>query len=87
MQGHHTYYGILCIININEIFAGGIYSFQEHLIKPNREIYSLLIDRFRLNIKETLFFDDKEKNVTTAKELGIKSIIFNSIEDIKNNCD
>ena len=75
------------IININEIFAGGIYSFQEHLIKPNREIYSLLIDRFRLNIKETLFFDDKEKNVTTANELGIKSFIFNSIEDIKNNCD
>ena len=78
------------IININEIFAGGIYSFQEHLIKPNREIYSLLIDRFRLNIKETLFFDDKEKNVTTANELvqGIskKQESYNSYlsEEIKN---
>ena len=49
-----------------------------------------MIDRFRLNIKETLFFDDKEKNVTTANELvqGIskKQESYNSYlsEEIKN---
>ena len=32
-----------------------------------------------------VFFDDKEKNVIATKNVGIKSFIFNSIEDIENN--
>ena len=50
------------LININEKFDGGIYSYQEHLIKPDYDIYNLLINRFNLNKDETIFFDDKEKN-------------------------
>jgi putative hydrolase of the HAD superfamily len=73
------------VINIDSIFDGGIYSYQEHIIKPDSNIYNLLISRFRLNKKETIFFDDKEKNVIAARKEGIKSFIFNSIEDIKNN--
>ena len=80
-----SYNYIDSIININNIFDGGIYSYQEHLIKPNHEIYDLIINRFNLNKEETLFFDDKEKNVIAANESGIKSFIFNSIIDIKNN--
>ena len=73
------------IININDMFDGGIYSYQEHLIKPSYEIYNLVLNRFSLNKEETLFFDDKEKNVIVANGLGIKSFIFTSIIDIKNN--
>lgn len=72
-------------ININSIFTGGIYSYQEHLIKPNPEIYELIIKRFNLNKSETIFFDDKEKNVKAAKETGLKSIVFTSLQDIKDN--
>ena len=80
-----SYDYINSVLNIKRIFNGGIYSYQEHLIKPNPKIYNLLIDRFKLNKKETIFFDDKEKNVIVACKVGIKSIIFNSINDIKNN--
>lgn len=73
------------VIDINKIFEGGIYSYQEHLVKPNPDIYKLIIDRFKLNKEETIFFDDKEVNITSAYNEGIKSIIFNSIDDIKNN--
>lgn len=72
-------------ININSIFTGGIYSYQEHLIKPNPEIYELIIKRFNLNKNETIFFDDKEKNVKAANETGLKSIVFTSLQDIKDN--
>lgn len=72
-------------ININSIFTGGIYSYQEHLIKPNPEIYELIIKRFNLKKNETIFFDDKEKNVKAAKETGLKSIVFTSLQDIKDN--
>ena len=80
-----SYNYINSIININDMFDGGIYSYQEHLIKPSYEIYNLVLNRFSLNKEETLFFDDKEKNVIAANELGIKSFIFTSIIDIKNN--
>ena len=43
------------------------------------------MDKFNLNKSETIFFDDKEKNVIAACKTGIKSIVFHSIEDIQEN--
>ena len=73
------------LININSIFDGGIYSYQEHIIKPDKRMYNLLIDKYNLKKTETIFFDDKEKNVISAINQGISSYVFKSIEDIKNN--
>ncbi len=72
-------------IDIDKTFDGGIYSYQENIKKPDPRIYELLIDRYNLNKEETIFFDDKEKNVISANSLGIKSFVFKSIDDIKNN--
>ena len=49
------------LINVNIIFDGGIYSYQEHITKPDKRIYNLLIDKYNLKRSETIFFDDKEK--------------------------
>ena len=73
------------LININSTFDGGIYSYQEHIIKPDKRIYNLLINKYNLKRSETIFFDDKEKNVISAINQGISSYVFRSIEDIKNN--
>lgn len=73
------------LININKIFDGGIYSYQEDLVKQDYAIYNLLINKFDLNKEETIFFDDKEKNVAAANKVGIKAFVFTSIEDIENN--
>ena len=73
------------LININKIFNGGIYSYQEHQIKPNYDIYNLLVNKFKLKKEETVFFDDKEKNVIAANNIGIKSFVFTSIDDIEKN--
>ena len=80
-----TYNYISKSINIDTTFDGGIYSYQEHMLKPNPDIYNLLINRFKLNKEETIFFDDKEENIIVANSLGIKGIVFKSIDDIKNN--
>lgn len=73
------------VVNINKTFDGGIYSYQEHLIKPDTSIYNLLINRFKLNKDECIFFDDKERNVIAARNFGIKSFVFRSISDIVDN--
>lgn len=80
-----SYNYINSVIGINGFFDGGIYSYQEHLIKPDTNIYKLLIDKFNLNKEACIFFDDKERNVLVARNLGIKSFVFKSVEDIKNN--
>lgn len=72
-------------IDIDKVFNGGIYSYQEKLLKPDRRIYELIINRYNLNKDETMFFDNKQKNVDAACEFGIKGVLFRTIEDIENN--
>lgn len=78
-----SYHYINDTINIDSTFDGGIYSYQEHLIKPDAKIYTLLFEKYNLPKEETIFFDDKEKNIIAAQALGIKAILFNSITDIE----
>lgn len=80
-----SYNYINSLIDINKNFDGGIYSYQEHLIKPDYNIYNLLISKFNLKKEETIFFDDKEKNVLAANNVGIKSFVFTSTENIEEN--
>ena len=79
------YHYINHLIDIHQIFDGGIFSYREHLIKPDNAIYQLLLERYHLMKEETIFFDDKKKNVDKANQLGIKSFVFTSIQDIENH--
>ena len=80
-----SYHYINHLINIHQIFDGGIFSYQKHLIKPDDSIYQLLLERYHLKKEETIFFDDKKKNVDKANQLGIKSFVFTSVQDIENH--
>ena len=57
-------------------FDGGIFSFAEKCYKPQKEIYKRLLNRYNIEPKETIFFDDNEDNVLAARELGIEAILF-----------
>ena len=66
-------------LKILDTFDGGVFSFKDKLLKPHNEIYELLVERYNLNRKECVFFDDILKNVEAGNKLGIKSIQFKSI--------
>lgn len=68
-------------------FDGGAYSFQEHLKKPNPAFFEVLLNRYHLEPTETIFFDDKEKNVVAAQNLGMKAVVFTSIDDLINTLE
>lgn len=57
-------------------FDGGIFSWKEKCMKPERRIYEILIERYQIDPKRALFFDDREENVRTAIELGIRGVVF-----------
>ena len=59
-----------------EEFDGGIFSYRVKCIKPEEKIYRILLDTYQLNPKETLFFDDRKENVSTAIKMGIQGVVF-----------
>lgn len=62
---------------------GGILSYQEQLIKPDREIYELLLSRYGLRAEDCVFIDDTPVNIEAAKELGIHGIVFQTREQVQ----
>ena len=80
-----SYEYIQSTIDIDKVFKGGVYSYQEKLLKPDRKIYEMIVNRYNLNKDETMFFDDKQKNIDAACEFGFKGVLFRTIEDIENN--
>lgn len=55
---------------------GGILSYKDHVIKPQPEIYELLINRYQLVPEECVFMDDLEENIKGAANAGIHTILF-----------
>ena len=72
------------IKNIEYLFDGIVLSYRIHHIKPNDAIYEELINKYNLDPKETLFIDDREDNMDTAKKFGIngRKVNQNDVEDI-----
>jgi 2-haloacid dehalogenase len=64
-------------------FEGIIVSGQEKLVKPDKEIYELLLSRYALLPDESLFIDDSIKNIETARELGFATIHINGSSSLE----
>lgn len=46
------------------------------LVKPDPEIYQLLLSKFNLKAAECVFIDDRVDNVNAAKALGMSGIVY-----------
>lgn len=59
-----------------DTFDGMVVSGKEKIIKPNAEIYNLLLDRYHLTAENAVFIDDRFENIEGAKNVGIHGIHF-----------
>ena len=66
-------------------FDGKIISGEAGIVKPDVEIYKLLIKRHDLNPQHTVFIDDKEENVRAAELLGIRGIHFQNASKLRKD--
>ena len=57
-------------------FDGAVVSCQEKLLKPEKEIYQRLLERYDLAPEECLFIDDRRENVDAARALGMEGHVF-----------
>ncbi|MCX5699542.1 MAG: HAD family phosphatase [Candidatus Omnitrophica bacterium] len=64
-------------------------SFQMGLIKPDKEIYNLVIRDLGVSPQEIFYTDDRPELVQSAKSLGIQGYVFTNfgqlINDLKDN--
>lgn len=65
-------------------FDGIVVSGEEKLIKPDPEIFMVLLDRYNLKAEESVFIDDSPANIKTAEGLGFKAVLFDNIENVRS---
>lgn len=53
--------------------------------KPDPAIWTALLDRLGAPAGEVLFLDDREVNVVTAREAGIKAFLFTGADDARRH--
>lgn len=53
---------------------GGVFSYEYKKIKPDPEIFHILLKKYDLKASECLFLDDRKDNVVVASNLGFETI-------------
>jgi 2-haloacid dehalogenase len=66
-----------------EWFDGLVISGEERIAKPDRGIFELLLDRFGLDRRRTLFVDDSAANVAVAHDVGLDAVLFRDADGLR----
>jgi putative hydrolase of the HAD superfamily len=59
-----------------DAFSGIVISGEVKLMKPEREVFELLLTRFKLDPRQTVFIDDFLVNIEGARAVGLHAIQF-----------
>jgi epoxide hydrolase-like predicted phosphatase len=75
--------------NFIDWFEDGVFSHEVGVRKPNPQIYKIALKKADVTPQEAVFIDDKPHFLPPAKEMGIRTFLFESPEklreDLKNN--
>lgn len=63
------------------LLDGRVISSEEHVVKPDPEIYNILFSRYDLKPEECVFADDRAENIAMAERLGMRSVLFTTAHD------
>ena len=66
------------------VFDKVFLSFQLGLLKPDKEIYNLVIQDLKVSPQEIFYTDDRSELVQSAKSLGIRGCVFANFSQLNN---
>ena len=66
---------------------GVMFSYMCHAIKPEKEIFENLLNKYDLKAEECVFIDDRAENIEGAERVGFVGIQFKSYEQAKESLD
>lgn len=68
-------YNVLKSAGFYDKFDVIIASCKEGVAKPDKEIYEVALRKLNTTARESVFIDDKQRNLDTAAEMGFKTIL------------
>ena len=66
--------------NIDGLFDELVISAEVKLVKPDPRIFQLALKRLNILPAETIFIDDINENVQSARQIGLKGILYQSFD-------
>ena len=60
-----------------------VWSYELRLAKPDPAIYAHLLEKLGTRPEETLFLDDKPVNIEAAWALGMRGLVFSTVEQLR----
>ncbi|HIJ52412.1 MAG TPA: HAD family phosphatase [Planctomycetes bacterium] len=67
-----------------DMFDVLVFSCAEGVKKPGRKIYELTLEKLGSQPEQSVFIDDKPEYINGAKEIGINTVLFQSMDQLKN---
>ena len=67
-----------------DMFDVAVFSCAEGMCKPEKRIYELTVQRLGSEAGQSVFIDDKSEYINGAQQAGLKTILFESFSQVKN---
>ena len=61
-----------------------VFSCIERVMKPQRRIYEITLERLSSKAGQTVFIDDVQEYIRAAKLIGLNTILFESVDQVKD---
>jgi len=75
---------IIANMKLERFFDEIVISSRVGMIKPDLAIFSYTLNRLGVDSHETIFIDDRLSNVTAARQMGIKSVLYTSFDQLRS---
>jgi len=66
-----------------DMFDVTVFSCVEGIVKPERRIYEILLERLDVEAYEAMLIDDIKEYINAAKDIGMKGIFFENPQQVK----
>jgi len=80
-------YRIDNVWKLGEVFDEIIISCEVGLVKPDPRLFNLMLERLGVKADETVFVDDRIKNIEGAKKLGFHTVFYTEKEQALSELD
>ena len=81
----HSWNWLFPRYNFWSLFDGIVVSYEIHMVKPDREIFEYTCGRYELDPAATIFLDDIQENIDTARDCGMQTILVSNIQQALND--
>lgn len=67
-----------------QLFDASVMSYESKLIKPDKRMFELMVERLGVNMNECVFVDDQERYCAEAEMFGMASIYYRDFDQFRS---